>query len=146
MLQIVGAELAEAVAKGMSVKCQRKTENVFSQQHILSFVPCHNVRKADLVETGKKGERGEDEGRDDPFPLVEGLEEGWLLSSLSSEQWSRHTDQADMVAHLYGLLLLVVSLWLTLHDASLGGHITPSQAIAGIEPRARGLGNSGHSW
>lgn len=46
--------------------------------HILSFVPGHDIGDANLVETGKEGECGKDEGSDDPLPLSEGLDDGGL--------------------------------------------------------------------
>lgn len=54
--------------------------------------------------------------------------------------------EQESFSHLLGHLLLLVSLRLTWDSASLGGHITPSQAITGIKARARGLGNSSHRW
>lgn len=84
VLQVVGSEFAEAVVQSLLERKRRKRYS--SEEHILSFIPCHNVGEADLVETGKEGEGSKDEGRNNPFPLVESFEERWLLVSLVSVQ------------------------------------------------------------
>lgn len=59
----------------------------FTGENILGFIPSDNVGEPNLVETGEEGECSEDEGRNNPLPLAESLEEGWLLFSLVSAQY-----------------------------------------------------------
>lgn len=72
VLQVVGTKLAEAVPQEqmLATRCQIIAT---PERNILSFIPCHDIGEADLVESCEEGECGKDQGRDDPFPLVEGL-------------------------------------------------------------------------
>lgn len=46
---------------------------------VLCFVPGHNVGPSDVIEAGEEGEGGKDDGGDEELPLVEDLEDRWLL-------------------------------------------------------------------
>lgn len=74
VLQVVGTELSEAVFTPCQQTVGGKSPQVGGRGHILSFVPCHDIGNANLVETGEEGEGGKNEGSDDPFPLFEGLQ------------------------------------------------------------------------
>lgn len=47
--------------------------------NVLGFVPGHNVGPSDVIEAGEEGEGGKDDGGDEELPLVEDLDNGWLL-------------------------------------------------------------------
>lgn len=46
---------------------------------ILCFVPGHNVGQSNVVEAGEEGKGGKDDWGNEKLPLVEGLEDRWLL-------------------------------------------------------------------
>lgn len=47
--------------------------------NVLGFVPGHNVGPSNVIEAGEEGEGGKDDGGDEELPLVEDLDNRWLL-------------------------------------------------------------------
>lgn len=68
----------------------------------LSLVPCHDIRKTNVVESGEEGEEREDDGRDHELPFIESLEERGLLLE-DSESAHGLGEQQDKVAIAMGV-------------------------------------------
>lgn len=84
MLQVVGSELSEAIERSYS---QRTTLRAMgSAGDLLSLVPGDDVGDSDFVEASEEGEGRENEGRDQPFPLVKDLEDRSLQKTTVSVQ------------------------------------------------------------
>lgn len=75
--QVMGTEFSEAIWRrtsqlgdpsGVQRPCGAK------RLCVLSFIPGHDVGESNLVHSGKEGNEGEEEGRDEELPLVQSLQ------------------------------------------------------------------------
>lgn len=118
---------------------------------ILCFVPGHNVGQSNVVEAGEEGKGGKDDWGNEKLPLVEGLENRWLLEFPLSVHALNSIRLMAIIADLLGLLL-VVGLRLALQGIGLGRRdIAPPQGIAYVCARGnssfgRGHVGSGQRW
>lgn len=101
MLQIVRSELSKAIYSSQNQQTMLRAM-VPAGHHLLSLVPGHNIGDSDFVEASEEGEGSEDEGCDNPFPLVEDLEDGQLLQTTVSAILSAHCDYNEEVIVPFG--------------------------------------------
>ncbi len=80
--QVAGQTDQHFSQRGVDVEVEFALEVVGAEFAEVCFVPGHDGGQADLVHAGEEGEEGEDEGCDQEFVLVEGLEEGVGLALL----------------------------------------------------------------
>lgn len=127
------------ICRSYSIVSQKAVASDSFAGNLLSFVPGHDIGNSDLVESSKEGKGSEYEGRNNPLPLVEDLENASLLEANVSSAKRIPTicdcNEKNASYLFRGLVFLVIHDGLTLAGNRRERYLAPSQSLAHVGAR-----------